>query len=122
MVKGVAKVWVPAEEDIEWAPDFYRETLGFSVIEQDGPWVEIDAKTGSTWGSTAGAAGGAGLRWSRHNLPAGERARGERGGLEGQRGRVRGEISEHEWGRVARLEDSEETTPNPTGRGAVEFP
>ena len=122
MVKGVAKVWVPVEEDTGRAPDFYQETLGFSVIKEGGPWVEIDAKTGSTWGSTAGAVGDARLRWSRHNHPAGERAQGERKGLEGQRGRVRGEISEHEWGRVARLEDSEETTPNPTGRGAVEFP
>jgi catechol 2,3-dioxygenase-like lactoylglutathione lyase family enzyme len=42
MVKGVANVWVPVE-DIGRALDFYRDTLGFSVIKEDGPWAEIDA-------------------------------------------------------------------------------
>jgi catechol 2,3-dioxygenase-like lactoylglutathione lyase family enzyme len=42
MVKGVANVWVPVE-DIERALEFYRNTLGFSVIKQDGPWAEVDA-------------------------------------------------------------------------------
>jgi catechol 2,3-dioxygenase-like lactoylglutathione lyase family enzyme len=35
MIKGLANVWVPVE-DIERALDFYQNTLGFSVIKQDG--------------------------------------------------------------------------------------
>src|SRR3712207_7180582 len=42
MVEGVTNVWVPVE-DIERALDFYQNTLGFSVIKQDGPWAEVDA-------------------------------------------------------------------------------
>ena len=30
-------------EDIERALNFYQNTLGFSVIKQDGPWAEVDA-------------------------------------------------------------------------------
>ena len=53
MVEGVANVWVPVE-DIERAFDFYRDTLGFSVIKRDGPWAEVDAN-GLNIGSTAGS-------------------------------------------------------------------
>ncbi len=42
MIKGVGNVWVPVE-DVERALDFYQNTLGFSVIKQDGPWAEVDA-------------------------------------------------------------------------------
>ena len=42
MFRGVANVWVPVE-DVERALSFYRNTLGFPVIKQDGPWAEIDA-------------------------------------------------------------------------------
>ena len=42
MVKGAANVWMPVE-DIERALDFYRNTLGFLVIKQDGSWAEVDA-------------------------------------------------------------------------------
>jgi hypothetical protein len=42
VIKGVGNVWVPVE-DVERALDFYQNTLGFSVIKQDGPWAEVDA-------------------------------------------------------------------------------
>ena len=42
MIKGVANVWVPVQ-DIERAPAFYQNTLGFSLIKRDGPLAEVDA-------------------------------------------------------------------------------
>ncbi len=32
MVKGVANVWIPVK-DIQWALDFYKNILEFSVIK-----------------------------------------------------------------------------------------
>ena len=106
MVKGVANVWVPVE-DIERALEFYRNTLGFSVINQDGPWAEVDANglnIGLNGRESEGAqAGGgpvitfqpeAGLETAVEDLKS--------KGADFQAG-----ISEHEWGRVATFKDSE---------------
>jgi hypothetical protein len=30
-------------QDIERALEFYQNTLDFSVVKRDGPWIEIDA-------------------------------------------------------------------------------
>ena len=106
MVKGVANVWMPVE-DIERALNLYQNTLGFSVIKQDGPWAEVDAN-----GLNIGLNG---------REPEGTRAGGgpvvtfqpetsleavvedlESKGVEFAAG-----ISEHEWGRVATFKDSE---------------
>lgn len=106
MVKGVANVRVPVE-DIERALDFYRNTLGFSVIKQDGPWTEVDANGLNivlNGREPEGAQAGGGpiitfqpeegleaavedLKSKGADFPAG--------------------ISEHEWGRVATFKDSE---------------
>jgi predicted enzyme related to lactoylglutathione lyase len=106
MVKGVANVWVPVE-DIERALDFYKNTLGFSVIKEDGLWAEIDANglnIGLNGREAQGthAGGGpvitfqteAGLEEAIENLKS--------KGVE-----FPAEISEHEWGRVATFKDSE---------------
>jgi predicted enzyme related to lactoylglutathione lyase len=106
MVKGVANVWVPVQ-DIERALDFYKNTLGFPVIKQDGPWAEIDAN-----GLNIGLNG---------REPQGAQADGgpvitfqPESGLEASVEDLRskgvefpGEISEHEWGRVATFKDTE---------------
>ena len=102
MIKGVANVWVPVE-DIDRALDFYRNTLGFSVIKQDGPWAEVDAN-----GLNIGLNG---------REPRGAHSGGgpvitfrPEGGLEAavenlkERGvEFPAEISEHDWGRVATI-------------------
>ena len=106
MVKGVANIWVPVE-DIERALDFYKNTLDFPVIKQDGPWAEIAANglnVGLNGREPQGArAGGgpvitfqpeAGLEEAVENLKS--------KGVE-----FPAEISEHDWGRVATFEDSE---------------
>src|SRR5215216_711866 len=94
MVEGVANVWVPVE-DIERALDFYRDTLGFSVIKRDGIWAEVDAN-----GLNIGLNG---------REPEGTQAGGgpvitfqPEAGVE-----FPAQISEHEWGRVATFKDSE---------------
>ena len=86
MLKGVANVWVTVE-DLERALDFYQNTLEFAVIKRDGSWAEIDAE-GLNIGLNARELGGAGRRWSGHNLPAGGGAQSGRRGAEWQRGRV----------------------------------
>ena len=42
MVEGVAVVWMPVE-DIERAKGFYRDALGLTIQNEDGPWAEVDA-------------------------------------------------------------------------------
>ena len=106
MIKGVANVWMPVE-DVERALDFYQNTLGFSVIKQDGPWAEVD-----TNGLNIGLNG---------REPEGARTEGgpvvtfqPEASLEAVIEDLKGKgvefaagISEHEWGRVATFKDSE---------------
>jgi len=105
MVKGVANVWVPVE-DIGRALDFYRDTLGFSVIKQDGRWAEIDANglnIGLNGREPDGARPGGPVITFRTETEL-EVAVEE---LEGKGVEFAAGISEHEWGRVATFKDSE---------------
>jgi len=102
MVKGVANVWVPVE-DIGRALDFYRDTLGFSVIKQDGRWAEIDAN-GLNGREPEGARPGGGPVITFRTEAELEDAVEE---LEGKGVEFAAGISEHEWGRVATFKDSE---------------
>jgi predicted enzyme related to lactoylglutathione lyase len=106
MVKGVANVWVPVE-DIERALDFYKNTLDFSVIKQDGPWAEIDANglnIGLNGREPQGAHAGGGPVIT-FQPEAGIEAAVE--DLKGKGVEFPAEISGHEWGRVATFKDSE---------------
>jgi predicted enzyme related to lactoylglutathione lyase len=102
MFRGVANVWVPVE-DVERALSFYKNTLGFSVIKQDGPWAEIDAN-GLNGREPEGAHVGGGpvitFQPEMELEAAVEDLKGK--GVEFPVG-----ISEHEWGRVATFKDSE---------------
>jgi predicted enzyme related to lactoylglutathione lyase len=106
MIKGLANVWVPVE-DIERALDFYQNTLGFSVIKQDGSWAEIDANglnIGLNGREPEGAEAGGGPVIT-FRTEAGLEAAVE--DLKGRGVELPAEISEHEWGRVATFKDSE---------------
>jgi predicted enzyme related to lactoylglutathione lyase len=106
MVNGVANVWVPVE-DIKRALDFYRDTLGFSVIKQDGLWAEIDANglnIGLNSREPEGARPGGGPVIT-FRIEAELEAAVE--DLEGKGVEFAAGISEHEWGRVATFKDSE---------------
>ena len=106
MVEGVANVWVPVE-DIERALDFYQNTLGFSVIKQDGPWAEVDANglnIGLNGREPQGAQSGGGP------VITFQPEVGLEAAVEGLKSKVvefPAEISEHEWGDVATFKDSE---------------
>ena len=107
MIQGVAVVWMPVE-DIERAKDFYRDTLGLQITNEDGEWAEVDAN-GLTIGlngrepSGAGAAGGPVVTFQ----PEGSLDQTV-SNLKEQGVAFPAEISEHDWGRVATFKDSED--------------
>ena len=106
MLRGVAVVWLPVA-DIERAKDFYRDTLGLVIKNEDGPWAEVDANgltiglNGREPGGT-GAQGGAVVTFQ----PEGNLEETV-SNLKEQGVEFPAEISEHAWGRVATFEDSE---------------
>jgi catechol 2,3-dioxygenase-like lactoylglutathione lyase family enzyme len=106
MIKSVANVWV-AVEDIGRALDFYRDTLGFSVIKQEGPSAAIDAN-GFNFGLNGREpggkrAGGGPIVTFQPEAPLEAVVED----LEGKEVEFAAGISEHEWGRVATFKDSE---------------
>ena len=106
MIKGVANVWVPVE-DVERALDFYQNTLGFSVIKQDGPWAEVDANglnIGLNGREPEGTQAGGGPVVTFQPEASLEAVVED---LEGKGVEFAARISEHEWGRVATFKDSE---------------
>ena len=106
MIKGVANVWVPVQ-DIERALAFYQNTLGFTLIKQDGLWAEVDANglnIGLNGREPQGAQSSGGPVITFHLDSSLEDAIDE---LKGQGVMFPTGISEHEWGRVATFNDSE---------------
>jgi predicted enzyme related to lactoylglutathione lyase len=106
MVKGVANVWVPVK-DIERALDFYKNTLDFPVIRQDGPWAEINANglnIGLNGREPKGTQAGGGPVITFQPETELEASVGD---LRSKGVEFPAEISEHEWGRVATFKDSE---------------
>ena len=107
VLKGVANIWVPVA-DIERAVDFYENILGLEVTKRDGPWAEVDAN-GVTIGLNGRepegtqAEGGAVLT-VQHGEGSLEEAVKE---LKSRGVEFPGEISDHDWGRVATFKDTE---------------
>lgn len=106
MARGVATVWVPVDQ-MDRAVSFYRDTLGFDVVKQQDEWSEVDANglrigLNAREGTAAGAAGGAVITFQPDD------------GIEAEVDRLRaagvsftGDISDHDWGRIAPFKDSE---------------
>lgn len=106
MLSGVANVWVPVQ-DVDRALEFYKDTLGLGAVKQDGQWAEVEAG-----GLNIGLNG---------REPAGAQPEGgpvitfqPEGGLDetveelkGKGVEFAGEVSEHDWGRVATFKDTE---------------
>ena len=106
MISGVATVWVPVT-DIERAVDFYSQTLGLEVEQQDGDWAMLSAQ-GSKIGLNAEEAEGAGVDGG--PVIAFRPEDGIETAIEGLRSNgveIAAEISDHPWGRVATFKDSE---------------
>jgi predicted enzyme related to lactoylglutathione lyase len=107
MAQGVASVWVPVE-DMQRAVGFYRDTLGLSVKSTGADWSEIDAD-GLMIGLNAredtapgGESGGAVITFQPDGDIEDEVAQLKEAGVE-----FTGDISDHEWGRIAPFLDSE---------------
>jgi predicted enzyme related to lactoylglutathione lyase len=106
VVKGVATVWVPVS-DMDRALAFYRDVLNLDVRMQESDWSEVDAG-GLTIGLNAresasgSSSGGAVISFQPES---GLDAEVER--LKGQGVEFTGEISDHEWGRIAPFRDTE---------------
>src|SRR3712207_1295717 len=104
MTQGIATVWLPVD-DVERAAGFYSDTLGLTLKENHGEWVELDAN-GLTIGLNArdeeqpSPQGGAVIAFQPDD------------GLDDEVERLKGEgvdfaggISEHPWGRIAAFHD-----------------
>lgn len=106
MIAGVANVWMPVE-DIGRAKKFYSETLELSVVKDDGDWVEFESDgvrvaLNGREKRGAGADGGPVLTFQ----PEGSLDSAVED-LKGRGVNFPGEISDHEWGRVATFRDPE---------------
>lgn len=106
MISGVANVWMPVE-DVNRAKSFYAEVLELQVVKDDNDWVEFKTD---------------GMRVALNGRePRGARAEGgpvltfqPEGELDDAVAKLKdrgvefpGEISDHEWGRVATFKDPE---------------
>ena len=107
MASGVATVWVPVS-DMDRALNFYGETLGLDVADRQGDdWAEIDAGglmigLNGRESASASSSGGAVITFQPDGSIDDEVSRLRDAGVE-----FTGEISDHEWGRIAPFRDSE---------------
>jgi predicted enzyme related to lactoylglutathione lyase len=106
MATGVAAVWVPVE-DMSRAVAFYRDALGFDVDQQNDDWSEVDAngvKIGLNGREKEGThgEGGAVISFQPDDDIEQEVERLKAAGVT-----FTGEVSDHEWGRIAPFKDSE---------------
>jgi predicted enzyme related to lactoylglutathione lyase len=104
MIKSISAVWLPVD-DLSRASDFYGNTLGLTVTEQDGDWAEIELdgqKIGlnAKPSESSGGDGGALIAFSPDGELEDEVTRLKEAGVE-----FTGEISEHSWGRIAPFKD-----------------
>ncbi|BDZ47888.1 hypothetical protein GCM10025867_01290 [Frondihabitans sucicola] len=106
MAHGVATVWVPVT-DMKRAVAFYRDSLCLEVKSEGEDWSELDVG-GLMIGLNAredaqvSTSGGAVITFQ----PDGS-IEEERDDLVGRGADIRGEISEHPWGRILPFKDSE---------------
>lgn len=104
MVHGVSVVWLPVT-DTKRSVDFYGQTLGMEVTQQEDEWAELEAgglKIGLNGRpeETPDGSGGAVVAFRPEDGI--ERAVEE---LKGKGVEISGEVSEHPWGKVASFKD-----------------
>ena len=106
MASGVASVWVPVD-DMDRAVSFYGQTLGLEVTSTSPVWSEIEANglmigLNAREGTARHADGGAVISFQPDGSIDEEVSRLREAGVE-----FTGDISDHEWGRIAPFKDSE---------------
>ncbi len=104
MVQGISVVWLPVT-DVGRAVDFYGQTLGLSVAQQQDEWAEVEAgdvKIGlnARDEETPGGDGGAVIAFKTQADLDGAVEQLQTKGIE-----FAGRISEHPWGRIATFRD-----------------
>lgn len=106
MASGIAAVWVPVQE-MDRAVAFYRDALGLEITMHNADWSEVDAN-GLTIGLNAREEagghtdGGAVISFQPDADIESEVDRLKSNGVE-----FTGDISDHEWGRIAPFKDTE---------------
>ena len=106
MALGIATVWVPVN-DMQRAVTFYRDVLGLRLTSEGDYWTEFDAN-GLTIGLNGGEQaqiadeGGAVITFQ----PTGTIDE-EMDSLKSHGADIRGEISDHPWGRIFPFRDTE---------------
>jgi predicted enzyme related to lactoylglutathione lyase len=104
MVHGVSVVWLPVT-DMQRAVDFYSNTLGLTVSQQESEWSELEAnglKVGLNGRDEESPGGDGGAVLAFQTEGSLEDAVAE---LEGAGVKLDGGISEHPWGRIAAFRD-----------------
>lgn len=106
MISGVANVWMPVE-NADRAKKFYSEVLELQIVKDEGEWVEFEANgtrvaLNGREPRGAGAEGGPVLTFQPEGNLDDTVAELKDRGVD-----FPGEISEHEWGRVATFRDPE---------------
>ena len=105
MAMGVANIWMPVQ-DTDRAVDFYQNTLGLSLVKQDGDWAEFEADglriglNGREPEGSGSSQGGPVLTFRPDDSLETTMEDLQGRGVEFPAG-----ISEHNWGRVATFED-----------------
>ncbi len=104
MVHGVSVVWLPVT-DMGRAVEFYGQTLGMEVEQQESEWAQLranDLRIGlnARDEESPGGDGGAVIAFS----PEGG-IDGAVDELKGKGVEFAGEISDHPWGRIATFKD-----------------
>lgn len=104
MINGISAVWLPVT-DMDRAVQFYSQTLGLSVKDQQDQWteLELDGQTiglnGRSEESPSGD-GGALIAFASDGDIEDEVSRLTAAGVE-----FSGEVSDHPWGRIAPFKD-----------------
>ncbi len=101
-------------DDMDRAVEFYRDVLGLDLVDQQPQWSELDANgltigLNAREGTARHADGGAVISFTPDTDLDAEVQRLREVGVE-----LTGDISDHDWGRIAPFKDSEGTTCSST--------
>ena len=103
MIEKIATVWLPVT-DLGRAVEFYRDSLGLEVAEQDGDWAEVtagDQRIGLNEGESPSGDGGAVIAFGVDDLDSTVEE------LKGKGVNFTGEVSDHPWGKIAPFQDAD---------------
>jgi predicted enzyme related to lactoylglutathione lyase len=101
MIDSISAVWLPVT-DMNRSVEFYRDTLGLDVVQQEGGWTEVtagDQIIGLNDAESPAGDGGAVIAFNVSDIDQTVSELKDRGV------KFRGGVSEHPWGRIAPFTD-----------------